>query len=158
QRVRQAVQQGNRPGHAAAAPTRGDVGYQGAGADPVEHFCAQLTASGGNCYIVSDREAAAQRVLELVQGRSASGVLLGRGAFLDSLLMADRLRSCGITVIPVEEHEVANCRAPYFAADIAISAVDYLIAETGSVIVSAKPDDPRSVSLLPPAHIAVAER
>ena len=36
--------------------------------------------------------------------------------------------------------------------------VDYLIAETGSVVLGCRPDEPRSLSLLPPVHIAVADR
>jgi L-lactate dehydrogenase complex protein LldG len=49
-------------------------------------------------------------------------------------------------------------KADYFAADVGISGVDYLIAETGSVVLLTKPDQPRSLSLLPPVHIAVARR
>src|SRR5262249_50327629 len=46
----------------------------------------------------------------------------------------------------------------FFAADMAISAAGYLIAETGSVVVMAAQAEPRSVSLLAPVHVVVAER
>jgi L-lactate dehydrogenase complex protein LldG len=69
-----------------------------------------------------------------------------------------RLQALGYTVTAVDDFSAADCQAPYFAADIGISGVDFLIAETGSIVVQAKKDDPRSVSLLPPVHIAVAER
>jgi L-lactate dehydrogenase complex protein LldG len=36
--------------------------------------------------------------------------------------------------------------------------VDYLIAETGSVVLASRNEQPRSVSLLPPVHVAVAHR
>jgi L-lactate dehydrogenase complex protein LldG len=36
--------------------------------------------------------------------------------------------------------------------------VAHLVAETGSVVLAAGPDDPRSLSLLPPVHIAIAAR
>ena len=49
-------------------------------------------------------------------------------------------------------------RDPLFAADLGISAADFLIAETGTVVLRACPDEPRSLSLLPPVHIVVAER
>ena len=45
-----------------------------------------------------------------------------------------------------------------FAADVGISNVHRLIAETGTVVMATEPNEPRSVSLLPPVHIAVAER
>src|SRR5436853_74349 len=38
------------------------------------------------------------------------------------------------------------------------SGVDYLVAETGSIAILARPEEPRSLSLLPPVHIAVADR
>ena len=45
-----------------------------------------------------------------------------------------------------------------FAAEAGISGVDYLIAETGSIVVLSRPEQPRSFSLLPPLYIAVAHR
>src|SRR5262249_37754275 len=45
-----------------------------------------------------------------------------------------------------------------FAADIGISGVAYLIAETGSVVAATAADEPRALTLLPPVHIAVADR
>jgi L-lactate dehydrogenase complex protein LldG len=46
----------------------------------------------------------------------------------------------------------------FFAADIGISGVDALIAETGTLAVGARPGEPRSLSLLPLVNIVVAER
>jgi L-lactate dehydrogenase complex protein LldG len=51
-----------------------------------------------------------------------------------------------------------TCRESFFAAEIGISGVDYLVAETGTVVLHSGPDQPRSLSLLPPVHIAIAER
>jgi L-lactate dehydrogenase complex protein LldG len=44
-----------------------------------------------------------------------------------------------------------------FTADVSITGVDHLIAETGSVVSRSASQEPRSLSLLPPVHIAVAE-
>lgn len=157
-RVRQAVQAGNRPGHAPPLPTRGTIGYQGGGPDPVQRFRLELHAAGGQSYVVADRAAAALQVLDLVRARSLRKVLLGRGPVVDSLALANPLRAVGVEVLAVDDFAADNCREPFFAADIGISGVDYLVAETGSVAVLAKNAEPRSVSLLPPVHIAVAER
>ena len=48
------------------------MGYQGAGPDPVGHFCVQLTAAGGVAYQVPDLGMAFDRVLTLVLERSAA--------------------------------------------------------------------------------------
>jgi L-lactate utilization protein LutC len=157
QRVRQAVSAGNRPGAAAEPEPRGTIGYQGAGPDPVARFRDELTAAGGQPHVVPDREAAVARVVELIQARSARRILTGRGAFFDTLGLPDRLRALGLEVVPVDTLTAAG-RDALFAAGLGVSGVDYLVAETGSVALLARPQEPRSLSLLPPVHIAVAER
>src|SRR5262249_28915468 len=98
-----------------------------------------------------------RKVLALVHERSARRVLLGHGTFLDSLHLADALRTAGAEVSTADNQSPPSCRAPFFAAEIGITGVDYLIAETGSLALFARPGEPRSFSLLPPVHIAVAE-
>lgn len=156
QRVRQAVAAGNRAGSAAPLPSRGHLGYQGAGSDPIACFQAAFTAAGGQCHIVVNPEEARGRVLDLVRERPSGRILLGRGAYLDRLDLAESLRALGKEVIPVETLPPESCRDPLFAADLGISGVDHLIAETGTVAIQARPGEPRSLSLLPPIHIAVA--
>jgi L-lactate utilization protein LutC len=157
QRVRHAVAEGNRAGAAPELPDRDGVGYQGAGADPLARFLRELAAAGGRGHAVGDREAAAAKVAELVRGAGARKVLLGRGRFLDPLPLEERLRGAGVEVTRVDQLTAASCRDPLFAADVGISEPDYLIAETGSLAVSARRDEPRSLTLLPPVHIAVAD-
>jgi L-lactate utilization protein LutC len=158
QQVRQAVQAGNQPGESAPLPPRGGIGYQGGGSDLAGRFCEELTTAGGQAHLVSDCEQAARCILELVQARAARRVLLGCSRFLDSLNLAERLRAAGMEVVVVDQLSPDSCRESFFAADIGISPVDFLLAETGSVVLMAGPEDPRSLSLLPPVHIAVAER
>jgi L-lactate dehydrogenase complex protein LldG len=158
QRVRAAVHAGNRPGAGAAIEPRGTVGYQGAGPDLAARFGAELAAAGGQLHVVpSDAEAAA-KVAELVQSHSSRRVLLGQGPVLDRLCLADTLRSGDVEVYPATALAPEAARDKLFEVDIGITGVDYLIAETGTVAVMARPGDPRSVSLLPPVHIAVAAR
>jgi L-lactate utilization protein LutC len=158
QRVRQAVAAGNRAGDAAPLPDRGAIGYQGAGDDPAARFCAEWTANGGQAHLVADDAAAVTRILELLKDRSARRVLLSGALLLDRLNLAERLRAAGFEVTPSDALSPVACREPFFAADAGITGVDYLVAETGSVVLLADREEPRSVSLLPPVHIAVAER
>jgi L-lactate utilization protein LutC len=158
QRVRQAVAEGNRAGAVPPLECRGTVGYQGAGPDPVRCFQEALLAAGGQAHVVIDEETAITRILDIVRERSARKVLLGRGRALDTLNLAGVLQSHGYEVTVVDSLPPDRARESFFAADIGISPVEYLIAETGSVIMASRPDDPRSLSLLPPVHIAVAER
>jgi len=158
QRVRQAVAEGNRAGGAPPLPARGTVGYQGAGPDPVARFRDELSAAGGVLHVVADEAAAAAKVLELLAARAARKALVGRGAVLDRLNLPDRLRAAAVELATTDALPAGVERDTLFAADVGISGVEYLIAETGSLVVFARPEEPRSLTLLPPIHIAVAER
>lgn len=157
QRVHDALK-ANRAGEGTALPERGQVGYQGAGIEPAARFCQELATAGGTAYRVADGAAAVAQVVDLVRARSAKRVLLGSGTFLDRIDLTPRLRELGVDITHVAELDAATCKQPMFAADIGISGVDFLVAETGSLVVRTSRDEPRSLSLLPPVHIAVADK
>ncbi len=76
---------------------------------------------------------------------------------IDSLDLSGRLRAAAIEVIDVSSPPYGG-RDAFFAAEAGVSGVDYLVAETGSMVLFSRPDQPRSLSLLPPLHVAVADR
>jgi L-lactate dehydrogenase complex protein LldG len=154
QRVRDAVRQGNRARQVSALPERGNVGYQGAGDELVQGFQAACTAAGGQVHPVADPVAATSCILRLVETAQARSVLLCPNGTLAALDLSRHLAQRGIHVVEVDGTQLEE---RHFAADVAITGVDYLIAETGSLAMLARPDNPRSFSLLPPVHIAVAD-
>lgn len=156
-RVRAAVEAGNRAGAAAPIEPRGQTGYQGAGADPLAHFVEQFQIAGGQPQVVPDATALVAQILALVAAKSARKALVGRGRLLDRLDLWNALRTVDVEVTRSDELPESP-REAFFAADIGITEADYLIAETGSIIQLARPDAPRSLSLLPPVHIVVADR
>jgi L-lactate dehydrogenase complex protein LldG len=152
QRIREAVAKGNRAGSNPPLPERGAIGYQGAGDDLIARFREEFTVAGGQLHLVADRAAAMRVVVELVRERSSRRVLLGRSEVLDALHLTEPLCALGVEIVDSEQRE------DRFAAEVGLSGVDYLIAETGSVVLASRPEQPRSLSLLPPVHVAVAER
>ncbi|HEY7426483.1 MAG TPA: lactate utilization protein [Gemmataceae bacterium] len=158
QRIREAVAAGNRAGSSRVLPERGAVGYQGAGGDPLARFREAFAAAGGHTHIVADGTAAVAVLLDLVRARSARRVLLGGGEVLAALAIFEPLRAAGIDVVEVGTSDKGADRDTFFQADFGLSGVDYLVAETGSVILASRPEQPRALSLLPPIHVAVAER
>jgi L-lactate dehydrogenase complex protein LldG len=156
QNVRAAVKAGNRAGTTPPLPECGQVGYQGAGADPVERFCAELTAVGGHAHVVADPAAAWRVIAEIAHARQVRKVVAGCGGLLERLDIVGQLRAAGIEVATVDALPMP--REVFFEADLGVSNVYRLIAETGTVAVASWPEEPRSLSLLPPVHIAVAER
>lgn len=157
-RVRQAVAEGNRAGTTHNLPSRGRLGYQGAGIDRVECFRATLTAAGGTAHVTKDKASAAETVLRLVEERSAHTILLENNALLERLPIKEALQRRGLQVRAIDELSPESSRDAFFAADIGITSVRYLIAETGTLVMACERGDPRSASLLPPVHIAVAQR
>lgn len=158
QRIRDAAIAGNRAGvNSPTIPDRGTVGYQGAGADPVVRFRDELAAAGGRPHVVADRAAAVELVLDLVRARAIRRVLIGTGAVLEALALVEPLRAAGVEVMDAAT-AAAEGRERLFQAELGLSGVDYLIAETGSVVLASRPEQPRSLSLLPPIHVAVAQR
>jgi L-lactate utilization protein LutC len=159
QRVRQAVAEGNHGGAAPRSyPERGSVGYQGAGTDPVERFCTELAAAGGKGYVVPDRETAWRTMQSIIQAHAARKILLSRGGLVERLDIPARLKELGLDVTTTDMLPLHHPREGLFAAEIGISNVHRLIAETGTVVLASRPNEPRSVSLLPPVHIALADR
>jgi L-lactate dehydrogenase complex protein LldG len=156
-RVRQAVAEGNRAGGTPPLPARGGVGYQGAGADPVARLRDELAAAGGQLHVVEDEAKAVSWIRVLLEERNARRVLIGSGPYLDRLDLAARLAPL-FAVQRVADLTPDDEREAFFAADVGISGVDAVVAETGTIALETRRDQPRSLSLLPPAHIAVAWR
>lgn len=157
QRVRLAVTEGNRRSGAPALPARGTVGYQGSGADPVERFRREFGVAGGFSEQVPDGEAAVGTVVRLLRERQARTVLLERSTLLERLELPRRLHREGFGVWDATVGSKETRREQAFRADVGLTGVRYLVAETGSLVMTTSPDTPRSTSLLPPIHIALAE-
>jgi L-lactate dehydrogenase complex protein LldG len=169
QRVKKSVAEGNRAGTVPPLPERAGVGYQGAGVDPVERFCTELAAAGGKGHVAADAEAVLRTIQSIVQPLNARKILLSGGGLIDRLDLATKLKELGLQVISPSAcglafgQDRANAKPQaatdeYFAAEVGITNVYRLIAETGTVVLAANPNEPRSASLLPPVHIALAER
>src|SRR5262249_36471736 len=155
ERVRIAVTEGNRFSPAPALPDRHRIGYQGAGPDVVQRFCAELTTAGGQPFVAKDRDDAYRRIADILQRHQARKIAIGNGGVIDELDVAAALRSSGFDITSMDA-PAALFRDSLFAADVGISNVECLVAETGSIVVATLPSNPRSLSLLPPVHIALA--
>jgi L-lactate dehydrogenase complex protein LldG len=156
ERVRQAVVEGNRVGATPPLLERGRIGYQGGGADPVERFCLELAAAGGQPFLADDDDAVWRRIQAIVHTHRARKIVMGCGGLVQQLDVESRLRGAGVEVQSMDDISPAAFRDTLFAADVGITNVAYLIAETGSVVMATRPNEPRSLSLLPPVHIALA--
>jgi len=71
------------------------------------------------------------------------------------------LAQCGISGLPGVRCGITNrdeLRAICSTADVGITSADYALADTGTLVMLASPQEARLISLLPPEHIAVVPR
>jgi len=65
------------------------------------------------------------------------------------------LRACGIAEVTGVSANPEDLRNACATAGVGITSAYCLLAETGTIVLRASPEEPRLVSLLPPVHIAV---
>jgi L-lactate dehydrogenase complex protein LldG len=71
------------------------------------------------------------------------------------------LAGCGITALPGVRTGITSreqLQELCAMVDIGITSADYALADTGTLVMLASPQEARLISLLPPAHIAVVPR
>ena len=81
--------------------------------------------------------------------------LAGRSAVASN---APYLAKCGIAALPRVQTgfaDAAELRQACAAAAVGITSADYVLADTGSLVMLSSAAEARMISLLPPAHIAV---
>jgi L-lactate dehydrogenase complex protein LldG len=156
-RVRAALRTYDRPGARVDIGPRGHIGYQGGGTDPVAGFLGQFASAGGNAFLVENKQSAHNKTIEIIQQLGPQRILIGQAQILEALGLYTSLSALGLTVI--REREAGDPAEPeaFFAADMGISGTDYLIAETGSLVMHFSESQSRSLSLLPPLHLVIAE-
>jgi len=87
--------------------------------------------------------------------RAVGGLLAGKRAIASN---APFLRECGVLQLPGVESGLIRrdqLRAACATADIGITSADYVLADTGTLVMLSSPQEARLISLLPPIHLAI---
>jgi L-lactate dehydrogenase complex protein LldG len=159
-RVREAAERG-RQYCIHSPPIAEGVGYLGAGSDLVERFALEVTAVGGEAFVVSDLRAAREQLAQLLSQLQARSAVCWQHELLARLELSDLVAAGGIAAHDygrLEPMSAAERRQLLLACDVGITSCDCGIAETGTLMMCAKPGQERVASLLPPTHIAIIER
>lgn len=128
----------------------------------------ELSAVGGQVTRVASVAEATAYITQLARDKHAKQVVRWPAALFQTLEVDAALRQHQISVHVADWTESSAASTalrgarrqelrPILAqADLGLSGVDYVIAETGTLAVSTLPGQMRSVSLVPPVHLAVA--
>jgi L-lactate dehydrogenase complex protein LldG len=121
--------------------------------DAPARFIEELEALGGHATRVGGREEAREYVLELARERDAKLLLRWDVDELEELGVDEPLSEAGVEV--AVWRDLADFREVAGRADIGLSTAAWAIAETGTLILEGGPGKGRTVTLLPPTHVAV---
>jgi len=104
-----------------------------------ERFCAELTALGGHIFIAGDDAQARDYIEKLVLERGGPVRAAARPA----------VTRLGLPPMPFD--------GPLSDVRIGVTQADYALAETGTLVGFSEAGEGRTLSLLPPVHVAVLE-
>lgn len=130
--------------------------------ETIERFRLEFERVGGIFHRVTHVAEVPGRVAAIARERSARTLVAWHpttlGTDLGGPLAREGLDVRAMPWGPVEERERQALRAIVANADLGLTGVDLAVAETGSLIERSGPGRPRSISLLPPCHVAVFDR
>lgn len=122
----------------------------------VEQFKRELEAVGGVFHCASSAEAACDHIVQVASSHRTRLAIGWNVALIEEIGLRTRLEQAEIQFFTRSEGVNAEDfakRAP--AAEIGVTAVDYALADTATLVLGAGLGRARSVSLLPPVHIAL---
>ena len=120
----------------------------------VQIFKRNLEAVGGYCVVVADEAKAAQAVNQIISDLQNTPLRPRRIALSDSPAVERLFKE---QQIDVDEITVNPGKAEMFAYDVGVSAAQYAIADTGTLVLESNAEKHRLVSLVPPVHIAIVQ-
>jgi L-lactate dehydrogenase complex protein LldG len=103
----------------------------------------------GKTFLAASPADAREYVARLIDGKSA---VASNAPFL---------RECGIESLPAVQSGLTDRAAVREACESAafgVTSADYVLADTGTLVMLSSPEEARMISLLPPVHVAVVPR
>ena len=130
------------------------------GADRIEQFERELTTVGGKVCRAGSPKEAREFVRELASSRRMKRAVRESSLLFRELAVDGSLEEAGTQVLvetersasPEEQEALLGKLA---AADLGLTEADYALADTGTLALLSGPGRGRSLSLLPPVHVAL---
>ena len=144
------------PQHAALSSREVTLACQAQRDALTQQFEAMLTRAGGYFYVAENSQAVCDHITDIAARMHAKKAVGWHSPLLDRLGVAARLAEAGVEFVAgaAGADKVAFIAEAAEAA-VGVTAVDYALADSGTLCLLAGKDQPRTASLLPPAHVAV---
>ena len=121
----------------------------------VEQFEAALLRVGGRFAVAASAQEVCERIADIAAATRAKRAVGWQSALLERLGVAGRLAELGVDFTTAGRADKAAFVGEAAAAGLGITAVDYALADSGTLCLLAAKGQPRTASLLPPVHVAV---
>ncbi len=117
----------------------------------LDMFMNEITKVSGKAIILKSENEIKDYVIRLVEEHSAKSLAIWGSDFLKQINLREFLEIKGLKFAP------PNSKEEMAKADIGITEADFGIADTGTLVLIANEMQPRSVSLIPPIHVAILQ-
>ena len=124
----------------------------------VEQFKRELAAVGGAFHFASSAGAACDRIIQIASSHKTRLAIGWNVALIEEIGLGTRLEKADIEFFtPADRVNVEDFAKLAASAGVGVTAVDYVLADTATLVLRTGLGRARSVSLLPPVHIAVVK-
>jgi L-lactate dehydrogenase complex protein LldG len=115
----------------------------------IECFLAEVRKLSGVAQKLAP-ESVSEALKSLVAENGIRKATLWHSPLFEQLGLEQTLRSLGVDLVSptADKHEMALC-------DLGVTEADYLLPETGTLVLRSSAEQPRAVSLLPRIHLAI---
>lgn len=128
----------------------------------IDHFTRMLEDVGGHVIRRADHKAAREWLVSFVTEQKMERAVVTRDVPVGDLAIALADAGLAVTMPPAGAsagHAAGEAfRRACIDADIGITGADFAVADTGTLVLLARPGAPRMASLLPPVHVAIVRR
>lgn len=119
----------------------------------VEQFESELSRIGVRFHRATNAESAFQYIDQVRLARDSRTIVAWETPEMTGIGLGEKLIEKGVKLL-TESSGPGFIRTTE-AADIGVSGVDYVLADTGTLVLLTRKGQARTISLLPPVHIAI---
>ncbi len=123
----------------------------------VEQFKKELAAVGGAFHNASSAGAACDRIIQVASSHKTRLAIGWDVALIEEIGLVTRLEKADIRFFTGDGGDAGDFAELAASADVGVTTVDYALADTGTLVLRTGSGRARSVSLLPPVHIALVK-